>query len=298
MGQQKSKQMTEIVSEVISNTVVNTSKSCGQRAINSSNFKLVARDGGVIRLNELIIDQSAYTTFSCITESVTEAGYDTQLASTITNEVLQDQGWFATGDQKAVIENNIHNIIKTDNLIEDIQSTFQDIMNYQNFDIEVRGQGSEFVVEGPISVTQSIDAAAESLMTSRAVIDIAAYLENDVANEVEQKQSGFDDIVQAIVDFFKGVWGMAILAFIVVVVVIGWILGSGGGDEQKSEFQSQFQQEFLKMMKGGGSTWCVLGGFTLFSRRENEFTLFSRRENWLIYYKLLFIINASLWCLL
>ena len=250
MGQQKSKQMTEIVSEITVNTTINNSKNCSQRAINVQN--IVIRSTGTVKIDDLVIEQGAFTTLSCITESTQDVGFTADLANDLTNQVLQEMGWLATGSQKSVIENNIHNIITNNNVIEDIQTTFQDVMNQQDILIEAKDDGQ--IIVGTLYVKQAIEASADSLMTSRAIVDVAAYLENDVANIVEQKQSGFDDIVQAIVDFFKGVWGMAILAFIVVVLAIAWILGSGGGDEQKSEFQSQFQQEFLKMMKGGGST--------------------------------------------
>jgi len=241
MGQQKSKQINEVVSEIIVNTTINNSKNCAQQSINTNNFKLVARDGGRIELNEIIIDQRAYTTLNCVMESTQDVGFDAELASTVTNEVLQELGWLATGTQKSTIENHIHNIIQSDNLIEDIQSVFSSVMNEQNFEIIVEDQGSEVIVHGPIQINQAIESSTDALMTSKAVVDITAYLENDVENIVEQEQSGFDDIVQAIVDFFAQLGWMGVAVILGVLIVLALVFTGGSGDKMS-------QQEMMQMM--------------------------------------------------
>jgi len=234
MGQQKSKQMTEIVSEIIVNNTINTSKSCAQRAINVQN--IVIRSTGTVKIDELVLKQGAFTTLNCVMESTQEVGFDAELATTLTNEILQEMGWGATNDQKAVIENNIKNIIKVDNLIEDIQSTFQSVMNEQNLLIEAKDDGQ--IIFGSIYVEQAIEASAESLMVSKAVIDIATYIENDVENIVEQELRGFDAIVDAIIGFFTTTIGMMVLLAIVAMVVFGWIFGGSSPEVQSQMLKS------------------------------------------------------------
>lgn len=240
MGNQKSKQITDIVSEVIVNTTINSSKSCSQRSINSQNVTI--KSTGNIKIDKLVLDQSAFTTLSCITETTQDATFSSQLATNITNEILADMEWLATGDQKSVIENNIKNIIEVDNLLEDIQTTFQDVMNEQNLSIEADEDGS--IIVGSIYLNQAIEASAESIMKSTAVSDITAYLENDVKNDIVQKQTGFDSIVDSIIGFFTSTIGMAILGAVVVLAIAAYVFTSLFGSTTPEE-----RQQYLNQMK-------------------------------------------------
>lgn len=230
MGGQSSKQMTEMVSEIIVNNTINTSKSCAQRAINVQNIMI--RSTGTVKIDNLTLKQGAFTTLSCVMEATQEVGFDTELATALTNEVLQQAGWGATASQKSVIANNIHNIIQTNNLIEDIQTTFQDVMNKQNLLIEAVDNGQ--IIIGTIHVEQAIEASSESLMASSAVVDIVNYLESDVKNVTKQEATGFDAIIDTIVGFFTTTIGMFVVLAIVVVIALAYLF-SGSSPEIQSK---------------------------------------------------------------
>lgn len=227
MGGQTSKVSTESVSEIIANTTINGSKSCAQRSINSQTVTI--RSTGTVKIDELILDQSAFTTLNCVMESTNQTNFDATLASELTNQILQDQGWGATGAQKTVIQNNIKNIIQSNNLIDDVQNVFQDTMNEQNLKIEADEDGS--IIVGVIHLNQAITSSAEALQKSAAVVDIAAYLNNTVYNEVEHKMKGVDAIVDSVLGFLAQFGWMGVALAIAAFIGFIWLLSESSPEQ-------------------------------------------------------------------